>query len=74
VIENTTAPSTILSTYRSGSWADTPAPMPPNTVGTTFEAIATVPGTDRIFAVGTADLKTTPLHLQAVILEYASIR
>ncbi len=56
------------------SSADTPAPMPPNTVGTTFEAIATVPGTDRIFAVGTADLKTTPLHLQAVILEYASIR
>ncbi len=71
LIENTTDPSAALSTYSAGTWADTPAPTPPDTVGMTLNAITAVPGTERILAVGAADLPTDPRLLQAVLLEYA---
>lgn len=71
LIENTTAPSATLSTFSAGQWVDTPAPTPPDTVGMSLNAIAAIPGTDRVLAVGAADLPTTPRLLQAVMLEYA---
>jgi len=76
VIQNSTAPSATLSTYRSpgGPWTDTPAPTPPGTVGMTLNAITAIPGTDGVLAVGAADLPTSPRLLQAVILEYGPTR
>jgi len=75
LIENSTAPAATLSTYRAnGPWADTPAPTPPDTVGMTLNAITAIPGTERILAVGAADLPTSPRLLQAVIQEYSSVQ
>jgi hypothetical protein len=73
LIENTPAPSATLSAYRTpGPWVDTPAPTPPNTVGMTLNAITAIPGTERVLAVGAADLPTSPRLLQRVVLEYSS--
>jgi hypothetical protein len=75
LIQNTTAPSANLSTYRAtGGWADTPAPTPPDTVGMSLYAITAIPGTNQLLAVGAADLPTDPRLLQAVTLRYASPR
>ena len=38
----------------------------------TLNAITAIPGTDRVVAVGGADLPTNPRLLQAVIIEYRS--
>ncbi len=63
--------SSAFNTYRAGAWASTPAPAPANTLGTWNNAIAAVPGTDRILAVGAADLPdTNPRLVRAVIAEY----
>lgn len=73
LIGNTTAPSSSLYTYLPpGQWAETPAPTPPDTVGMSLKAITAIPGTNRVVAVGAADLDTSPRLLQAVILEYKS--
>jgi hypothetical protein len=72
LIENSTAPSANLGTYRpTGPWTDTPAPTPPGTVGMSLYAITTIPGTTHVLAVGAADLPTSPRLLQAVTLEYS---
>ena len=71
LIENTREPSATLSTFTAGGWVDTPAPAPPDAVGMSLNAVTAIPGTDRFFAVGAADLPTTPRLLQAVLLEYA---
>lgn len=73
VISNTQAPDATLNLYApSGSWASARAPRPPDVAGVTLNAITAVPGTDRMFAVGQADLRTSPLTMQAVILEYST--
>jgi hypothetical protein len=67
-------PRAAFSTYRSGAWVGTPAPAPHGTLGATFNAITAIPGTDRMIAVGTADLpNTSPRLVQAVIAEYAPL-
>ncbi len=71
LIENTTEPSATLSTFAAGRWSDTPAPIPPDAVGMSLEAITAIPGTERFLAVGAADLPTSPRLLQAVVLAYA---
>lgn len=37
-----------------------------------LNAIAAVPGTDRLIAVGEAELPTNPLTVRAVIVEYST--
>lgn len=73
VLVNSREPSATLTTFAAGQWADTPAPMPPDVAGMSLNAIAAVPGTTRVLAVGAADLPTTPVTLQAVVLDYASL-
>jgi len=70
VLENFTAPSATLATYRDGRWADTKAPTPPDVVGISLHGITTVPGTTRMFAVGDVDLPGEPRKLSAVLLAY----
>jgi hypothetical protein len=71
VASNTTAPDATLSVLgTSGTWVGTRAPRPPNVVGIQVDAITAVPGTGRMFAVGSVDLPTDPRRLQAVVLEY----
>jgi hypothetical protein len=73
VIGNSPAPSSSLNTYGlPGQWDETPAPTPPDTVGMSLKGITAIPGTNRVVAVGAADLPTSPRLLQAVILEYRS--
>ncbi|TWP46955.1 hypothetical protein FKR81_33400 [Lentzea tibetensis] len=72
VIGNNTTGRTTLITHTSGAWTETPAPTPAVPVGPAFNAITAVPGTDRFIAVGSADLPgTSPLRVQAVVIEYA---
>jgi len=70
VLENFTAPSATLSTYRDGRWVDTKAPQPPDTVGMSLHGITTVPGTADMFAVGAVDLPGEPCMLSTVLLAY----
>jgi hypothetical protein len=56
----------------SGKWANTFTPGPTDPVLLQLEAITAVPGSDRMFAVGTFDLPTDPITVQAVILEYSA--
>lgn len=73
LIGNSPAPDSSLNTYLPpGQWDETPAPRPPDTVGMRLNAITAIPGTERVVAVGAADLPTEPKRLQAVILEYKS--
>lgn len=66
-------PQASFSSHGPAGWTTTPAPAPPGSFGTTYNAIAAVPGTNRLIAVGYADLPgTNPLLLQAVIAEYAT--
>lgn len=63
-------PQAAFNTYTSGAWVTTPAP--PYGSGTAYNAIAAVPGTDRVFAVGYTDVPgTSPLRLRAVIASYS---
>jgi hypothetical protein len=70
VLENFTAPSATLATYRDRRWVDTKAPTPPNTVGMSLHGITTVPGTADMFAVGDADLPGEPRMVSGVLLDY----
>jgi hypothetical protein len=70
VLENFTAPSATLATYRDERWADTRAPTPPDVVGISLHGITTVPGTTEMFAVGDVDLPGEPRKLSAVLLVY----
>ncbi|MEV4538695.1 hypothetical protein AB0J82_33440 [Asanoa sp. NPDC049518] len=71
LVENSVAPSASFAVYRAGTWIDVPAPQPPDAVGMSLNAITATPGSTLMFAVGAADLPTTPRHLRAVLLEYA---
>lgn len=67
------SPGSAFETYRAGAWSSTPAPAPPGTFGASYNAITAVPGTDRMIAVGSADVpNTSPLLVQAVIAQYGS--
>ncbi|WP_434444822.1 hypothetical protein [Lentzea sp. E54] len=69
------SPGTAFETYRAGAWVSTPAPAPAGTSGASYNAITAVPGTDRMIAVGDADVPdTSPLLVQAVIAQYGSRR
>jgi hypothetical protein len=70
LIENTPAPSTTLAAYSSGAWVGVPPPQPPDTVGMSLNGITGTPGSPLMFAVGAADLPTTPRYVRAVVLEY----
>lgn len=66
-------PRASFNVHGPGGWTTQPAPVPPGTSNATYNAVAAVPGTDRMIAVGYADVPgTSPLLLQAVIAEYAS--
>lgn len=56
-----------LATYDRG-WIETPVPLPAGTVAVSMKSIAAVPGSDVMFAVGTADLPTSPRKVQAVVM------
>ncbi|WP_406071012.1 hypothetical protein [Micromonospora sp. NBC_01638] len=70
LIENSPAPSAALAAYSTGAWVGMPAPQPPDAVGMSLHGIAGTPGSPLMFAVGAADLPTTPRYLRAVVLEY----
>lgn len=70
LIENSPAPSAALAAYSTGAWVGMPAPQPPDAVGMRLHGIAGTPGSPLMFAVGAADLPTTPRYLKAVVLEY----
>ncbi|WP_439656759.1 hypothetical protein ACSHWB_30715 [Lentzea sp. HUAS TT2] len=64
-------PMASFSSYGPTGWATVPAPAPAGSFGTTYNAIAAVPGTNRVIGVGYADLPgTSPLLLRAVVAEY----
>ncbi|NKE60660.1 hypothetical protein FXN61_29265 [Lentzea sp. PSKA42] len=68
-------PRASFNTHGPAGWTTTPAPAPAGTLSATYNAIAAVPGTNRMIAVGNADVPgTSPLRLQAVIAEYTSCR
>jgi hypothetical protein len=60
-----------VSAPAAGFWASTQAPRPPDVAGASLNAITAVPGTDRLIAVGAADLRTSPVTVQAFIVEYS---
>ncbi|GHH40021.1 hypothetical protein [Lentzea cavernae] len=64
-----------LATFRShgpAGWTLAMAPAPAGT-SATYNAIAAMPGTNRVLAVGNVDLPgTSPLRLQAVIAEHSA--
>ncbi|NGM15962.1 hypothetical protein ENC19_26675 [Verrucosispora sp. CWR15] len=70
LIDNSPTPSASLVTYRTGGWAGVAAPQPPDAVGLSLHGIAGTPGSPLMFAVGAADLPTTPRYLRGVVLEY----
>ncbi|MFI6327695.1 hypothetical protein ACIBBG_05290 [Micromonospora chersina] len=70
LIDNSPAPSAALATHGTGGWVDMPAPQPAGAVGMSLHGITGTPGSPLMFAVGAADLPTSPRHLRAVILEY----
>ncbi|GAA4463281.1 lipoprotein [Phytohabitans houttuyneae] len=71
LIANSQASSAALAAYSAGAWVGTPAPQPPDAAGMSLHGIAGTPGSPLMFAVGAADLPTTPRYLKAVVLEYA---
>ncbi|MEV4711916.1 hypothetical protein [Micromonospora sp. NPDC049374] len=71
LIDNSPAPSASLVTYGKGAWTGVPAPQPPDAVGMSLHGLDSVPGSPLMFAVGAADLPTTPRYLKGVVLEYA---
>nr|WP_269766849.1 aminoglycoside phosphotransferase family protein [Micromonospora phaseoli] len=71
LIDNSPAPSASLVTYGSGTWAGVPAPQPSDATGMSLHGLASIPDSPLMFAVGAADLPTTPRYLTAVVLEYA---
>ncbi|SNT64513.1 hypothetical protein SAMN05421812_11770 [Asanoa hainanensis] len=74
VTKTSTAPSAELFTRGAGGWVGTPAPQPPDAIGMSLNAIAATEGSPLMFAVGSADLPTTPRYVRAVLLEYAPLR
>jgi hypothetical protein len=56
----------------SGEWASTFTARPTDPILMQLNAITAVPGSDRMFAVGSYDLPTEPRTVQAVILEYST--
>ncbi|GGR77212.1 hypothetical protein GCM10010169_21800 [Micromonospora fulviviridis] len=70
LIENSLAPSAALAAYSTGAWVRTPAPHPTDAVGMSLHGITGTPGSPLMFAVGAADLPTSPRYLRAVVLEY----
>jgi hypothetical protein len=73
LLRNTTTGAAYLSMHSgTDSWSDTPVPRPPGTVGGTMSAIAAVPGSPMMFAVGSGDLPTDPRTITAVIAEYST--
>ena len=70
VLENFTAPSATLATYRGGRWVDTKAPAPPDALGHSLHGITTIPGTPELLAVGNVDLPGEPRPLQPLVLAY----
>ncbi|SFR03792.1 hypothetical protein SAMN04488564_102390 [Lentzea waywayandensis] len=66
-------PQATFNTHGTGGWTATPAPVPAGAWSAAYNSIAAVPGTNRMIAVGYADLPgTNPLLLQAVIADYAT--
>ncbi|MDX8050667.1 hypothetical protein SK571_14850 [Lentzea sp. BCCO 10_0798] len=66
-------PAASFSSYGPAGWTTTLAPSPSGLFGTNYNAIAAVPGTNRLIAVGAADVPgTSPLLVQAVIAEYST--
>ncbi|RDI34597.1 hypothetical protein [Lentzea flaviverrucosa] len=66
-------PQAFFGSHGPAGWTITPAPAPPGSFGTNYNAITAVPGTNRLIAVGYADLPgTSPLRLQAVVAEYSA--
>ncbi|HET8684445.1 MAG TPA: hypothetical protein VFM54_21615 [Micromonosporaceae bacterium] len=73
VVSNTTAPDATLLAYDSiVGWFGEPAPAPPGASGMALNDITAVPGSDRMFAVGYANVAGVTDLLQAVILEYST--
>jgi hypothetical protein len=67
------SPAAAFETYRAGTWSSTPAPAPPGTLGANYNAITAIPGTDRMIAVGNADVpNSSPLRVRAVIAQYGT--
>ncbi|MGW6441573.1 hypothetical protein [Lentzea sp. NPDC055074] len=54
-------------------WTTTPAPAPVDSPRASYNAITAVPGTNRMIAVGSADVPgSSPLRVRAVIAEYSA--
>ncbi|SER23583.1 WD40/YVTN/BNR-like repeat-containing protein [Lentzea albida] len=66
-------PLATFRSYGSAGWSLAMAPVPAGSSGVTYNAITAVPGTDRVIAVGSADVPgTSPLRVRAVVAEYAA--
>lgn len=70
LVRNFPSPSTMFTTYADGKWTDTLVPTPNGASGVTLQAIAAIPRTRGLLAVGGADLPTNPVTIQAYFLDY----
>ncbi|MET9224424.1 hypothetical protein [Lentzea sp. NPDC003310] len=60
-----------FSSHGPAGWTTVPAPVPAGTHAAYYNAVAAVPGTNRVLAVGSADVTgTSPLLVRAVVAEY----
>ncbi|GIF63201.1 hypothetical protein Ais01nite_12360 [Asanoa ishikariensis] len=65
-------PKADLVTYNERGWVSERAPQPPDAIGMSLNAITASPDSTTMFAVGSADLPTTPRYVRAVLLEYVA--